>query len=80
VKTASIRDIAELVAFHTKSQLVIPSIDANHKIYGQDTVRLDISAYTEDFGLPVFTELDYGLSQTIEWQKLNLYKNTVKGR
>lgn len=74
VKTSTIKDIAELVAILTQSQLVLPSIDASHEIYAQKNVQLDIGAFIEDFGLPIFTELHEGLQQTVEWQKINLYR------
>lgn len=73
VQISSIKQIAELIAAITNSQLTIPSFNTSYGIFSQESVRLDISAYTEDFGLPTFTKLDQGLRQTIEWQRLNLY-------
>ena len=74
VKASTIKQIAELVAKHTHSELTLPSGGASHEIYAQKNVQVDIGAYVRDFGLPVFTELNEGLRQTIEWQRLNLYK------
>jgi nucleoside-diphosphate-sugar epimerase len=74
VKTATIKDIAELVAILTQSELILPSSDASHEIHAQKDVQLDIGAYIEDFGLPIFTDLHQGLQQTVEWQRINLYK------
>jgi UDP-glucuronate decarboxylase len=76
VKASTIKRIAELVAKHTHSELTLPSVGASHEIYAQKNVQLDIGAYVRDYGLPVFTELHEGLRQTIEWQRLNLYKST----
>ena len=73
VQISSIKQIAEWIAAITNSQLTIPPFNTSYGIFSQESVRLDISAYTEDFGLPKFTELDQGLRQTIDWQRLNLY-------
>jgi nucleoside-diphosphate-sugar epimerase len=73
VQISSIKQIAEKIAAITNSPLVIPPFDKNYEIFSQESVRLDISAYIEDFGMPRFTDLEQGLRQTIDWQRLHLY-------
>ena len=71
----SIKDIAQIVAKETGSDLSIPENRPGFNVYAQDFVPVSIEAFCEDYGTPILTNLTEGLTETIEWQRRQLYQD-----
>jgi nucleoside-diphosphate-sugar epimerase len=72
----TILDLAKTIGEKLNKEILTPeretSLDGNPKI-----VNISIRKYIEEFGKPSFKTLDYGLNNTIKWQKHIYEKNNL---
>lgn len=72
----TILDLAKTIGEKLNKKVLTPtqetSLDGNPKI-----VNISIKKYIEEFGKPPFKTLDYGLNNTIKWQKHIYEKNNL---
>ncbi|HEC1770909.1 TPA: NAD-dependent epimerase/dehydratase family protein [Campylobacter lari] len=62
----SIKDIAEIIAKYTNSQVAFPK--ENKSVLGSfSNMNIDISKYTNEFKKSKFIDIDHGIIQTIKW-------------
>ncbi len=71
VESVSIKELAEEVGRQTGSKVVIPkSIERKqHIATDPQIVKLDLTKYSMEFGLPEFVKFPEGIRRTLEWNR-----------
>jgi nucleoside-diphosphate-sugar epimerase len=76
-REATIRDLASCVCSLTGADLVVPE-GTNSDVPGApDSVRVDVSRATSEFGKTDWVSLEEGLTRTLDWQRL-LYTSEAR--
>ena len=72
ISSTSIYELAKLIGDITNSKIILPNKNNSSVSGAPKNVSLDISKYQNEFGNKEFININEGITNTINWQKLNL--------